>query len=64
MGSPRLCFLTWISFVGAFAGALSMAERFDDPRTYLKAFVLGLGATGLLHTPAPSGATRAKEDSI
>lgn len=47
-------FLIALSFLGAFAGALSMADNLADPRAYLKAFVLGLGATGLLHTRLPS----------
>ena len=49
---PETPFL-WISFLGAFAGALSMADNLDDVRTYLKAFVLGLGATGLLRAKLP-----------
>lgn len=44
-----------VSFLGAFAGALSMAEDLRDVRTYLKAFVLGLGATGLLRAKMPEG---------
>lgn len=42
-----------LSFAGAFAGALSMAENLSDVRTYLKAFVIGLGATGLLRAKLP-----------
>jgi hypothetical protein len=45
--------MIWLSFAGAFAGALSMAENLADPRTYLKAFVFGLGATGLLRAKLP-----------
>lgn len=46
-------FLVVLSFAGAFAGALSMADNLVDVRTYLKAFVIGLGATGLLRAKLP-----------
>ncbi len=45
--------LLLISFAGAFAGALSMADNLSDVRAYLKAFVMGLGATGLLRAKLP-----------
>ena len=58
MSESRL--LVLLSFLGAFAGALSMAENLQDIRTYLKAFVIGLGATGLLRARLPE----AKEKGI
>ena len=42
-----------VSFAGGFASALSMADNLGDIRTYLKAFVIGLGASGLLKAKLP-----------
>lgn len=42
-----------ISFVGGLASALSMADNLLDIRAYLKAFVIGLGAAGLLQAKLP-----------
>ena len=42
-----------VSFLGGFAGALSMADNLGDVRAYLKAFVMGLGAAGLLRAKLP-----------
>lgn len=41
------------SFAGGVASALSMADNLQDIRAYLKAFVIGLGAAGLLRAKLP-----------